>query len=197
MDAKSLYLFVMISMLLCTVGCSVSSEPESTMQVEVSTQETSVPVFEQRSGSEIPQWAAEASASSEFTNDEWAAEDATGPPDTDRCGDYQTAWASAASDGVSTLVLTYTQSVIPIMINIHQSFNPDQVTEIFVVGDDSNRIVYQNDPQQIDQPCPYILSVPITDVGFPVRRLEITVDQSQLGLGWNEIDAVELIGTID
>jgi hypothetical protein len=36
--------------------------------------------------------------------------------------------------------------------------------------------------------------VPVEGIDFPTDRVRITVDQSQLGLGWNEIDAVELIG---
>jgi len=55
--------------------------------------------------------------------------------------------------------------------------------------------ILQKNPTQIDRPCPYQLIVPVEGIDFLTNTVRITVDQSQLGLGWNEIDAVQLIGT--
>lgn len=161
-------------------------------------QGTSASIFELITNAETRQWAESASASSEYSGDDWSADQATGTPDTDRCGDYQTAWASAASDSVNTLVLTYTQSVYPQAVIVHQTFNPDQVTQIRLMGDDDQEsVIYQSEPRQIDQPCPYSLTVIVDSVDFRVDQVELTIDQSQLGLGWNQIDAVQLIGEIE
>jgi hypothetical protein len=144
---------------------------------------------------QIRQWAAGAEASSEFSNDEWSALQAVGAPDTPRCGDYQTAWATAGSDTVETLVLTYTLSVRVTGINVIQSFNPNQVIQVDLVGAFGRTVpVYEAEPVQVDQPCPYTLVIPIEKTEGRYDRIQITVDQSVLGLGWNQIDAVELIG---
>jgi hypothetical protein len=146
-------------------------------------------------GGQVRQWAAEADASSEFADPEWSASRATGEPDTPRCGDYHSAWATAGSDTVETLVLTYTMSVHVTGINVVQSFNPNQVTQIDLIGDFGRAYtVYEGEPQQVDQPCPYTLAIPIEKTDTRFNKVRITIDQSVLGLGWNQIDAVELIG---
>ena len=144
---------------------------------------------------QIRQWAVGAESSSEFATPEWAASQATGEPDTPRCGDYQTAWATAGSDTIDTLVLTYTVPVQVVAINIIQTFNPNQVVQVELVGAYERAItVYEGQPVQVDQPCPYILPIHIDKTEEHFQKVRITVDQSVLGLGWNQIDAVELIG---
>lgn len=144
------------------------------------------------------QWAAGAEASSEFADPEWAAIQAVGEPDTLRCGDYQTAWATAGSDTIETLVLTYTVSVHVTGINIVQTFKPNQVTQVELVGAFERAVtIYDDKPTQVDQPCPYTLSIPVEKTEGRFSKVRITVDQSVLGLGWNQIDAVELIGGAD
>jgi hypothetical protein len=149
-------------------------------------------------GGQIRQWAAGATASSEFSDPEWAANQASGAPDTQRCGDYQTAWATAASDTIETLVLTYTLSVHVSGINIVQSFNPNQVVQVELLGVfDRGIAVYEGQPVQVDQPCPFILSIPIEKTEEQFNKVRVTIDQSVLGLGWNQIDAVELVGDLE
>ena len=147
---------------------------------------------------QIRQWAAGATASSEFSDPEWAASQASGAPDTQRCGDYQTAWATAGSDTIETLVLTYTVSVHVTGINIVQTFNPNQVVQVELLGVfDRGIAVYESQPLQVDQPCPYLLSIPIEKTEEQFSKVRVTVDQSVLGLGWNQIDAVELVGDLE
>ena len=144
------------------------------------------------------QWAVSAEASSEFSSPEWGADQVLGEPNSPGCGDYQFAWASAASDSRDTLVLEYASPVFPLEIVIFESFNPDQVAKVELF--DSERggfyTVLQKNPLQISRPCPYELIVPVEGISFKTNQIRITLDQSQLGLGWNEIDAVELIGTL-
>ncbi|MFC1996557.1 hypothetical protein ACFLXI_02980 [Chloroflexota bacterium] len=147
---------------------------------------------------QLRQWATDAEASSEFADPEWSALQATGAPDTPRCGDYQTAWATAGSDTVETLVLSYTLSVHVTGVNIIQSFNPNQVIQVELVGIfDRAATIFEGQPMQVDQPCPYTLSIPVNRTQGGYNKVRITVDQSVLGLGWNQIDAVELIGETD
>jgi hypothetical protein len=146
----------------------------------------------------ISQWADSAEASSEFADPEWSASQAAGSPDSPGCGDYQFAWASAASDSVETLDLTYEVAVYPLEITIIESFNPDQVVKVEVYNPDTGGYytVLQKNPMAVDRPCPYLLTVPVEGIEFRTDLIRITIDQSQLGLGWNEIDAVELVGSL-
>lgn len=144
----------------------------------------------------VYQWGVEAEASSEFSTTEWNAEQAVGEPDSPGCGDYQFSWASAASDSIDTLIVRYPESVFPMEIIIHESFNPDQIVKVEVLDADRGTYytVLQKNPLQVDRPCPFELSVPVSGINFRTNTVRITVDQSQLGLGWNEIDAIQLIG---
>ncbi|OQY32780.1 MAG: hypothetical protein B6I38_04190 [Anaerolineaceae bacterium 4572_5.1] len=143
----------------------------------------------------LRQWAISAEASSEFADPEWGAVQAVGKPNAPGCGDYQFSWASAASDGIATLELTYETPVYITEIIIVQSFNPDQVVKIEVLDlADEFQTVYQKEPVSVDRPCPYYLSVLVDDLDFKSNVIRVTVDQSVLGLGRNEIDAVQLLG---
>lgn len=146
----------------------------------------------------IYQWGINAEASSEFANPEWSAAEATGSPDVISCGDFQFAWASAASDSIETIEIEYSRLVYPLEIIIHESYNPDQVVKVEVLNPETGGYytVLQKNPVQIDRPCPYQLVVPVEGIDFTSNLVRITVDQSQLGLGWNEIDAVQLIGSV-
>lgn len=143
----------------------------------------------------IVQWAQEAEASSSFSEPSWSAQQATGQPDTLRCGDLQTAWASAAPDSVAWLLLQYQEPVHVTGVNIYQTFNPNQVVKVELVDDfGDSLVIYDQPPVPVDQPCPYILSIEIERTDQRYDAVRVTVDQSSLGLGWNEIDAVELVG---
>lgn len=152
--------------------------------------------FVEVQGLQIRQWAVEAEASSEFANPEWAALQAIGTPDTTRCGDYQTAWATAGSDSIAWIELRFPVAVHVTMVNIVESFNPNQVWKVELLGAfDRAFEIYNQPPNQIDQPCPYTLSITVDQTEGRYDAVRITLDQSILGLGWNQIDAVELIGT--
>ncbi len=144
-------------------------------------------------GEEISQWATDATASSEYSNPDWAAIQATGAPDTDECGDLSTAWASAHSDTEDWIELTYRTPVYVTGINIYQTYHPDQVVKVELIDLTSEyHVVYQGRPREVE--CPYVLSIGVDNVDYLAAGLRITIDQSVLGLGWNEIDAVEVIG---
>jgi hypothetical protein len=194
-------LFLAASLLLL-VGCG---EDQTTPEIPAELLQTETP----RAGVDISstdrfpetgviyQWADGAETSSEFSDPEWSAEQAVGEPDSPGCGDFQFAWASAASDGIETLTVQFPVLVYPLEIVIHESFNPDQVVKVEVQDPERDGFytVLQKNPTQIDRPCPYELVVPVEGIDFLTNMVRITVDQSQLGLGWNEIDAVQLIGT--
>lgn len=145
-------------------------------------------------GELIRQWASSAVASSEYSNPDYAAMQATGAPDTPDCGDRPTAWSSLEYFTIDWLEVGYDTAVIPSEVNIYESHTPSQVVLVELVDTDgAYHSIYTAEPEmQID--CPFILSIPVRDLDFPVVAVKITVDQSKLDLPLDEIDAVELVG---
>jgi len=145
---------------------------------------------------EIRQWAVSAAASSEYSNPDWAASQATGAPNVAECGDNALAWASRDDTTVDWLELTYATPVKPFEIDIYQTFNPGQIVkvELFSPDGQASYLVYTAAPAKVEA-CPQKLTLPLDGSSLaPVDRIRITIDQSVLGVGWGEIDAVELVG---
>ncbi len=145
--------------------------------------------------SEIRQWAASAIASSSYGDFNWAPEQATGKPDVSNCGDDSQAWASLSSDTLEWIELSFDVPVVPTEINIYQSYNPSQVVEVDIISlDGTTYIAWQDDPEPVDY-CPDLMSITIDlDEEITIDKVVVIIDQSILGLGWTEIDAVELVG---
>lgn len=144
---------------------------------------------------QIHQWASSARASSEYGEVSWSASQATGAPDVLNCEDNSSAWASLESDTKEWIELSYDVPVIPTEIAIYTSFNPSQVTEVDIIDVDGNEYVARETTPQVVEFCPDLYQVFLElDKKVYVKKVKIYIDQSQLGLGWSEIDAVELIG---
>jgi hypothetical protein len=142
---------------------------------------------------EVRQWAASAQADSEFGSPEWAAVQAAGAPNTSACGDFRTAWASALPNGPGVLTLLYAQLVTPTFVNVFQSFNPGFITQVELVDVYGERhAIYQATPQPVGQ-CPFVLVIPV-EADYASNTVIVTVDQTTSPGGWNQIDAVELVG---
>ncbi|PKO14324.1 MAG: hypothetical protein CVU39_14905 [Chloroflexi bacterium HGW-Chloroflexi-10] len=143
----------------------------------------------------VRQWAVAAQASSQYGDDSWAASQATGEPDVDECGDNILAWASVRPNSLEWINLDYATPVVPTEINIYQSYNPSQVVEVYIMDINGDEyIVWEGEPEAVSN-CPDLMSITIElDESFLVDRLTIVVDQSIMGWGWAEIDAVELVG---
>jgi len=181
-----------------TVEAAVTEAPDLLKTVEAALTETPVELeptaASSGSGGALRQWAAIASASSEYGNPSWSAQQATGAPDTPTCGDEVTAWASASSGTVEWIEVTFARSVIPTQLTIYQTYHPDQVVKVELIDITAGyHEVYSAQPvDRSSEPCPYILTIPV-ETDLEVGGLRITIDQSVVG-SWNEIDAVELVG---
>jgi len=145
-------------------------------------------------GETIRQWAIGAVGSSEYGSDSWSAAQATGEPNTDRCGDVTTAWASASSTGQDTLTLEYAVAVIPQEVSVYQTYNPGSIISISLITVDGETITL---PESADPPgnteCPGVFKLDVEDVNQLVIGVVVELDQT-IGGSWNEIDAVELVG---
>jgi hypothetical protein len=145
---------------------------------------------------EIRQWAVKAAASSEFMDTKWSAMQASGKPNALTCEDNINAWAAADQNTIEWIDLDFDVPVIPTEINIFQNYNPSQVTEVAVITDNGEKLViWEGYPEKVKD-CPDLMTVTVDQfINKPVRRVRVTLDQRVNGWGWNEIDAVELVGT--
>jgi len=143
----------------------------------------------------LRQWAVQARASSQYGDPDWAASQAIGEPDVENCEDSVKAWASASPDTKDWIELTYATPVYPTEINVYMSYNPSQVVEIQIIDVQGKAYtVIETEPEEVPY-CPdvYQISLELTKK-ILVDKVKIFIDQSVLDLGWNEIDAVELVG---
>lgn len=169
-----------------------NASPEAQMRIDM--------VISRMSGTAIDekgllhQWADEALASSEYEDSDWSASQATGKPDTHEGGDKTTAWASkTADDSQEWLELTYRQAVRPVKIRIRETFNPGAVIKVECKDDQGKwQTIWEGKDTVKDAPG-YLEVGPKSPITWPCKAIKITLD-SQGVAGWNEIDAVELIG---
>jgi hypothetical protein len=122
----------------------------------------------------------------------WSPGKATGPPDTANFGDYATAWASQASDGGKEwLQLKYAKSVEISEINIHETYNPGALAKVVaIMPNGSEKTIWEGTEDTDTGIVERAVKVP---KGIRSDQIRIELDTSRVP-GWNEIDAVELVG---
>jgi hypothetical protein len=162
--------------------------------VEVSMSQAA-PTLAMEGLTEVHQYAASAKADNSRALVDWSAVQAAGPPNTQTCADARTAWASLTPTGQATLTLLYAQLVVPTHIWVVQSFNPGFIRQI-IVRDlyGTEHVVYSAEPGPVHS-CPSTLIVDIPRPNYATSIVIILVDQAASTGGWDEIDAVELVGT--
>ena len=147
-------------------------------------------------GAPIRQWASAAEASTEYGNPDWNAGQATGAPNTLECGDIETAWAASGRDTTEWINLYFATPVYATEIRVIQTYNPDQVVQVDLIDMQGNFVpAYTGQPKQVETPCPYTLTIPVSRSDVLAQGVRVTINQSVLQLGWNEIDAVEIVGS--
>jgi hypothetical protein len=142
----------------------------------------------------LRQWAVAAKASSEYGNPGWSAMQAAGPPDTMVCADSQTAWASRSPDGgLEWLELSYATPVHATRVRVRESYNPGAVIRVEAVSTAGETVTLWEGADPTRQ-CPGWLDLRFAATKAPVQTIRVHLDV-RLVPSWNEIDAVELIGT--
>jgi len=176
-----------------TSGLDVD-EAEMPAPTQVFESELDTPVSEPQL---IRQWAISADASSEYSNENWSASQAVGEPNVNECGDNSSAWASSSATSLEWLILDYETPVVPTEILIIQNYNPSQVVEVHGVDlEGYDYLIWQGEPEWVDT-CPDEMTITIDlEEEIVINQVVIVVDQSIMGWGWNEIDAVELVGYV-
>ncbi|MBN1313781.1 MAG: hypothetical protein JXB30_20430 [Anaerolineae bacterium] len=144
---------------------------------------------------EVRQYAAGAEADTELGEIDWGAIQAVGAPNTENCGDSPTAWATELPNGQGALTLYYVQLVKPTAILIYETYNPGFITRVAVIDVQEEEHVVYEAPPALSFQCPFVRVILIEDADYGANAIKITVDQSTSVGGWDQIDAVELIGT--
>jgi len=144
-------------------------------------------------GGRVRQWAIEATASSEYGSTDWSASQATGAPDSLQGGDARTAWAAKEADaGAEWLRLKYPVAVRVSKVRVHENLTPGGVVAVDVIGDDGvRRRAWEGEDRGGDAPAWFEADLQ----GIVGREIVIVLDTNKHA-GWEEIDAVELIGDL-
>ena len=170
---------------------AASVEPAPSASATPTTAGTPPPVAS--GGEPLVQWASSATASSMYGPDAWSATQATGEPDTSQYGDRATAWAPSGADiGPQWIELGYDVAVRPTEIVIWESSGAGFVTRVEAVDLATGDWVTLF--EGIDGSPDFLVgfSPPLETIEVVTDRLRITIDTDVPG--WNEIDAVALIG---
>ena len=123
----------------------------------------------------------------------WSAFQATGEPDTPVDGDIGAAWASKMPDmGEVWIELDFDAAVLPESLRIRETYNPGAVARVEAVAADGAREVLW-EGQADKGPAPRWFEPPLRAARERGRTIRIVLDTNRVP-GWNEIDAVELVG---
>jgi hypothetical protein len=121
----------------------------------------------------------------------WGPEQATGAPDSG-AGDQRTAWASQAADaGPEWLEAGFGKAVEIAQVRVLENDNPGAITKIVAVLPAGGEIViWQGEEPRATAPADHVFNAP---PGLVAAKIRLHLDTAKVP-GWNEIDAVELIG---
>jgi hypothetical protein len=143
------------------------------------------------------QWAIQATASSTYGDAQgtapYSANQATGAPNVDRYADDGAAWAPKTADGgIEWLDLKYPKPVHATEVRVRESCGSGAVIKVEVYDEQGGaRAVWQgNDPTS---ELNYLM-VKFPRTTFKTDRVKVTLATNVVP-GWNEIDAVQLVGT--
>jgi hypothetical protein len=122
----------------------------------------------------------------------WGDVQMTGPPDTPIAGDNRTAWASLEpQEGLVTVEVDFPYPVVPEQLRIHETFNPGAVVRIEALIGGARTTLWEGEPAASAGTRWFAPRLGRTGDAAQSFRLTLDTDAVQ---GWNEIDAVELVG---
>jgi hypothetical protein len=122
----------------------------------------------------------------------WGPEQATGAPDSKRAGDQQTAWASLQADGGEQWLETnYVKPIEIAQVRVLENDNPGAIVRILAILDGGTEItLWSGEEPKLTAPADQVFAV---RPGVVASKVRVVLDTNKVP-GWNEIDAVELIG---
>ena len=133
------------------------------------------------------------SAEGQLLQRSWGPEQMVGPPNTQDAGDYATAWAPKTSRGAGEewIHLAYDSAVELAQVNVRETYNPGAISKIAAVLPNGQETVLWEGVEPASQaPVNMSFSLP---AGVQANQIKVYLDRRRVP-GWNEIDAVELVG---
>jgi hypothetical protein len=124
----------------------------------------------------------------------WSAAQATGEPDTATHGDHASAWAHKRPEmGPVTLTLEFEREVRPDAVRVHETYNPGAVVRVEGVrAGGAAEVLWEGAASAAGSQARWF-APPLVAGASPVRVVRLVLDTDAVP-GWNEIDAVELVG---
>jgi hypothetical protein len=125
----------------------------------------------------------------------WAPMRAVGQPDTPAMGDNTTAWASLTPDGQKEwLELTYAKPTLPKEAWVYETLSPGAVSSVTSVDANGNEteLWAGQDPATQNASGVYVAKIPLRG-SASVSCIRLYIDSPRVQ-GWNEMDAVGLVG---
>jgi hypothetical protein len=122
----------------------------------------------------------------------WGQEQATGAPDTHQAGDISTAWASKLPDGGEEwLNLAYSNHVYLAEVRVRETYNPGAISRVAaVLPNGQEQIIWEGVTEPGEAPIEKVFPV---SGNVYAKGVKVYLDTRRVP-GWNEIDAVELVG---
>lgn len=122
----------------------------------------------------------------------WGPEQATGPADTQLAGDVPTAWAPREQDGGEEwLKLDYEKVTDLAEIVVRETYNPGAVRKVTAFLPDGREVtIWEGVEPEATAPVDRRFMVPYS---MQAASVKVYLDTRRVP-GWNEIDAVEVIG---
>ena len=122
----------------------------------------------------------------------WGPEQLLGPPNTTQAGDISTAWASRNPDGGEEwLKLEYPQAVDLAEVRVRETYHPGAIVKVTAFFPNGQEVTLWEGRERAAQ-APTESSFPVNG-SVRASSVKIYLD-TRLVPGWNEIDAVELVG---
>jgi hypothetical protein len=122
----------------------------------------------------------------------WGSEQAAGEPDTFQAGDISTAWASREPDGGEEwLKLDYEKSVDIAEVRVRETHNPGAIFKVTAFLANGTEVTLWEGVEPKAEP-PVEMSFQVPD-SVNAKSVKVYLDTKRVP-GWNEIDAVQVIG---
>lgn len=148
------------------------------------------------------QWAVNAKASTSYAGNldnpqaSYHPMQATGVPNVDRHADDSSSWATKEADaGIEWIELDYAKPVNATEVRIRQTFNPGAIIKVELFDESGTAHNIWQGPDMTPYPENEIvwLNVAVEKTQYKTQKVKITLATNAVN-GWNEIDAVQLIG---
>ena len=148
------------------------------------------------------QWAIEADASSTYAGEnkdpkaQWSPNQMTGKPDVEHYADDGRAWTEQEADkGIEWVKLTFPKAVNATEIRVRQNYNPGAIIKVDLIDDagKSHTVWEGNDKTKYSPNEIQWFIAKFDKTTYKTKIVKITLACNAVN-GWNEIDAVQLIG---